>query len=166
MRPPSAGRPAVRFDGLRYLRNYGLGMALVAAVVSLLGYSVALGAPGFAAGPSALCLASYLVAVGSVIRRTWLDRQWRPVTAAVWMVAITAFTAAVRIPLDAEQLTGPADWVFGAYGYVAVVVLAGRRLRYTVAALTITWSSGSPRCWSRPRSTGRCCSHWPRPPSG
>lgn len=144
MRPPADRQPAVRFDGLRYLRNYGLGMAFVATVVSLLGYSVALGTPGLAAGPSTLCLGGYLVAVGSVIRRTWVDSQWRPVTAAAWMVAIIAFTAAVRIPLGPEQLSSPADWTFGAYGYVAVIVLAGRRLRYTVAALTANLVVGLP----------------------
>ncbi|WP_395729421.1 hypothetical protein [Nakamurella sp.] len=137
-------RSAVRVDGLRYLRNYGLGMALVAAGVTLLSFTLALGAPGFVVVSSTLCLAGYLGAVGSAIRRTWLSRQWRPAVALGWTVAITALTAAVRLPLGGAHLGGPADWTFAAYGYIAVIMLAGQRLRYTVGALTANLVIGLP----------------------
>ena len=123
-------------NSLRYLRNYGLGMALVAATVSLVGFSVASGTPGFETGRSVLCLSGYLAAVGTVLRRTRLGARWCW-TAAIWMAALVGATGAVRGSLWVEQLGGPADWTFGAFGYVAVVVLAGQRLAFTAAALTV-----------------------------
>src|SRR4051812_5773341 len=70
---PAVGRPAIS----DYLRNYSLGMTLVAVVVCLANYATA--APGQPAGGrlNLLCLVIYLAAVACSAARIMRGSQWR-----------------------------------------------------------------------------------------
>jgi hypothetical protein len=118
-----------------YLRNYSLGMILVAVVVCLANYASA--APGHPAGGrlNLLCLVIYLAAVACSAARIVRDSQWR-FLAWSWLAVLLISSAVLRSQLPVEQIGAGADWSFGAFGFVAAVVLFGQPLSVMVGALT------------------------------
>jgi hypothetical protein len=118
-----------------YLRKYSLGMVMVAVVVCCLNFASA--APGEPSGGqlNLLCLVLYLAAVASSAARIVRGSQWR-ILAWSWLAALLLCSLVLRSQLPVEQIGAGVDWSFGAFGYVAAVVLFGQPLALMVAALT------------------------------
>jgi hypothetical protein len=130
MNPAQIGRLA----SSDYLRNYSLGMVLVAVVVCLANFLSA--APRQPAGGrlNLLCLLVYLAAVACSAARIMRGSQWR-ILAWCWLAALLLSSVALRSQLPVEQTGYGADWSFGAFGFVAAVVLFGQPLAEMVVAL-------------------------------
>ncbi len=129
------GRPRIRrLDGSDYLRNYSLGMVLVAVVVCLANFGSA--APGPPAGGrlNLVCLVVYLAAVACSAARIVRGNHWR-ILAWCWLAVLLLASVLLRSQLPVEQIGAGADWSFGAFGFVAAVVLLGQPLAMMVTAL-------------------------------
>ncbi|MET0863736.1 MAG: hypothetical protein ABWZ98_05330, partial [Nakamurella sp.] len=103
-----------------YLRNYGLGMVLVAVVVCFA--NVAGAAPGEPGGGwlNLLCLTVYLAAAVAAATRIIRGSSWR-LLALLWLTALLAVSILLRTALPVAQVGSGADWSFGAFGFVAAV---------------------------------------------
>jgi hypothetical protein len=123
-----------RLASTDYLRNYSLGMVLVAVVVCLANFGGA--APVQPAGGrlNLLCLAVYLAAVACSAVRIVRGSQWHAL-AWCWLAGLLLCSVLLRSQLPVEQTGFGADWSFGAFGFVAAVVLFGQPLTAMVAAL-------------------------------
>ena len=123
-----------------YLRNYGLGMVLVAFVVCLANCAGA-GALLSGGARNVLCLAVFLTAVGCAAGRIVRGTSWR-MLAWAWLAALLAVTGLLRGALPVDQVGAAADWSFGAFGFVAAVVLFGQPLLVMVGALIVNCGIG------------------------
>ena len=117
-----------------YLRNYSLGMVLVAVVVCLANFGSAAAEPPAGGRLNLICLAVYLAAVACSAARIVRGSQWR-ILAWSWLAVLLLSTALLRSQLPVDQIGSGADWSFGAFGFVAAVVLLGQPLALMVAAL-------------------------------
>lgn len=124
-----------------YLRNYGLGMVLVALVVCLANFASATAGQPAGGGLNVFFLAVYLAAVGCSAVRISRGATWR-IVAWGWLTALLATSVVLRSGLPVEQLGSGVDWSYGAFGFVAAVVLFGQPLVVMVAALLANCAIG------------------------
>lgn len=138
--PTTAGHTGTAAKG-DYLRNYGLGMVLVAVVVcfaNMLGST-----PGHPAGGlrNLLCLAVYLIATGCSAVRIGRGGHWH-LLAWSWLAVMLMASILLRSALPADQIGSGADWSYGAFGFVAAVVLFGQPPTMMAGALLANCAIG------------------------
>lgn len=135
--PRGGGAAAVDRARVPYLRNFGVGLAAVSAVV-VAQFAVVAVLSDAAPLPSSVAVGAVLLAVtGAVVRRMAGGRRWSPAvtTGALTVVLVTSTLATLALPPGA--ISRPANWMLGAVPYVLVVILAGYRLRWTVLAVAV-----------------------------
>ena len=130
-----------RLAGSDYLRNYGLGMVLVAVVVCLANFASAMAAQPAGGALNPVCRAVYLIAIGSAAARITRGGQWR-FLAWAWLAVLLAVSVPLRSELPVQQLGSGVDWSYGAFGFVAAVVLFGQPVVVMVAALLANCAIG------------------------
>lgn len=120
-----------------YLRNFGVGLSAVSAVVVLQFAAVAVLSDAASATASLLAGSVLLVATGGALWRMARGRTWTRGVTCAWLAAVLATSTLYTLALPAGGIARPANWVLGATPYVVVVLLTGRRLRWSVLAVAL-----------------------------
>ncbi|TKV60336.1 hypothetical protein FDO65_01035 [Nakamurella flava] len=126
---------AVRSIRVPYLRYFGIALAVVTAVAVVQFAAVGLATDGAPPLMSAVLAALLLVATAAGGGRMARDRDWRPTVVGGWLGSVLVADVLFVLALRPADISRPANWALGAVPYVVVVLLTGRRPRWSVLAV-------------------------------